>query len=172
MRSIIRFAALLLIIYGAWTAWTTWKFTEIAEEATATVENLRDSDFGFGERALVRYLDEKRQRRSAVIPFVLTEEPLLEKQQVSILYDPRSTSNVKLNDPLSIWFLPAAAIIFGVLIRTIIRRRQPVRSIQTRRPESAHEIRTSTTYMQLPSRETTANHARETINIPTVRRRR
>ena len=172
MRTIIRFAALLLMFYGVWMAWNTYQFTQTAEEASATIEDLAESDYFFGEKALVRFVDGKRSRRSAVIPFVLTEEPLVEKQTVSVLYDPLNPSNVKLNDPLSIWFLPGAAILLGLLVRAFIRRKRRVRRIQTRQAEPAHEIRSSTNYQYLPSNETAADHAREQISNPTVRRMR
>ena len=172
MRTIIRFAALLLMFYGAWLAWNTYEFVENAEEAQATIEDLRGSDYGFGKRVLVRFIDGKRSRSSAILPFIVTEETLREKQTVSILYDPLQTSDVKLNDPLAIWFLPGAAILLGLLIRIVIRPRRPIKRVQTRQAEPEREIRSSNTYKRLPSNETVANHARETISVPTVRRRR
>lgn len=170
MRFLIRLAALALIIFGLYTAWNTYQFTQVAQSARGVVTEVYPSEYVVGQAVVIEYRDKKRGRTDGYIPFVVSEEPLVVDQPVEILFNPNDTWEIQLNDPLSIWFIPGAAILLGLFIRIIFRPKRRVRRVENRRIEPAHEIRSSTTYQHLPSNETAENHARETISKPTVRR--
>lgn len=174
LRFIFGLIGLIGLGAGGWVTYNAFEFMDNSVPVTGTVTTVEViyGDDSISYKPTFRFLDENGNKHRATTSWSSSSYDFSSGQKVEILYDWRDPQRIRVNSWFSIWgigMIPAGIGAVFLFVARLARGRK--RKDKSRKSEPAHEVRSSNTYAHQESRETAANHAREKVTQPTVRRR-
>lgn len=159
---------------GAWLSYNAFEFMDNSVSVVGTVTNVEVvyGDDAVSYKPTFRFLDENGGKQRATTSWSSSGYDYDRGERVEILYDWRDPQRIRVNSWFSIWgigMIPAGIGAVFLFVARLARGRG--RKEKRWKSEPAHEVRSTNIYAHQESRETAANHAREKVTQPTVRRR-
>ncbi len=169
---ILWIVGLNMMLAGGYLTKAAYTFNKTAVEVLGTVISLEvnHSDDSTTYKPTIRFLDVQGQKHTVQTYISSSSYDYDIGQKVSILYDPDSPNNIRINSWFSIWGFGLILFVTGAVILIMARAsksRKPMKSTvsaQDNTPQKTARQR------RLVSMESPEDHAREAEYAPTVRR--
>lgn len=126
VHALLGLAGLALALYGGWLVADALRFAGVAEEATGTViavETVTTQGSGNEHVSFVptiRYTAGDGTVREAQTHVSSTSYDFAVGERVAVLYDPAAPGKVRVSGLFSLWALPAAFFVAGIVLSGLV----------------------------------------------------